>query len=363
MPGSVHDTAVLQLRSKERRDNKEHMRNLHTFPRVSLAHLPTPLEDAPRLSSALGGPRILLKRDDLTGLALGGNKVRKLEFLLADALAQGADTVLTTGAVDSNHCRMTAAAAARLGLRCILLLATKHEGPPFQGNLLLDHLFGAEVHFYAAPVPTAGSDRLQELADAARARGGKPYVFPAGGSTALGILGYAFMVEELIGQLAARNLTADSVVVASGTGGTHAGLLLGTALFRPNFASIAINVIEADNAALRERTRAVYAEGAALLGLAENQAIPALTVRDGYIGEGYGILTPGCAAAIQLLARAEGILLDPVYTGKAMAGLIDFIRKGEIGADKTVIFLHTGGAPALFTQADVVAEATAAVHR
>jgi D-cysteine desulfhydrase family pyridoxal phosphate-dependent enzyme len=339
------------------------MRDLHTIPRVSLAQLPTPLEDAPRLSTALGGARLLIKRDDLTGLALGGNKVRKLEFLLADALARGADTVLTTGAVDSNHCRVTAAAAARLGLRCILLLATKHESPSLQGNLLLDHLLGAEVHFYSAPVPTADSDRLQELADVVRARGGNPYVFPAGGSTALGILGYALMVEELMGQLAARNLTADYLVLASGTGGTQAGVLLGTTCFQPNFASIAINVIEADNTALSERTRAVYAEGAALLGLPENHARPPFTVRDGYVGEGYGILTPGCAEAIQLLARTEGILLDPVYTGKAMAGLSDLIRKGEIGTDKTVIFLHTGGAPALFTQADVVAEATATVNR
>jgi len=331
------------------------MRDLHTFPRVPLAQLPTPLEDAPRLSSALGGPRVLIKRDDLTGLAFGGNKVRKLEFLLADALARGADTVLTTGAVDSNHCRVTAAAAARLGLRCILLLATEHEAPPLQGNLLLDHLFGAEVHFYSAPVPTAGNAQLQELAAAVRVRGGNPYTFPAGGSTALGILGYALMVEELLGQLAARNLTADYLVVASGTGGTHAGLLLGTTLFRPSFTTLAINVIEADNAALSVRTRTVYAEGAALLGLAENQVEPAFTVRAGYVGEGYGILSPGCAEAIQLLARTEGILLDPVYTGKAMAGLIDLIRTGEIGADKTVIFLHTGGAPALFTQAAVLA--------
>jgi D-cysteine desulfhydrase family pyridoxal phosphate-dependent enzyme len=339
------------------------VRDLRTFPRVSLAQLPTPLEDAPRLSAALGGPRFLIKRDDLTGLALGGNKVRKLEFLLADALAQGADTVITTGAVDSNHCRVTAAAAARLGLRCILLLATKHESLSLQGNLLLDHLFGAEVHFYSAPVPTAGSERLLELADLVRAGGGKPYVFPAGGSTALGILGYVVMVEELRGQLAARNLTADYLVVASGTGGTHAGLLLGTTCFRPSFAALAINVIESDSVALSERTRTVYDEGAALLGLAESQARPAFTVRDGYVGEGYGILTPGCAEAIQLLARTEGILLDPVYTGKAMAGLIDLIRTGEIGANQTVIFLHTGGAPALFTQADAVAKATAVVRR
>jgi D-cysteine desulfhydrase family pyridoxal phosphate-dependent enzyme len=318
------------------------------------------VEDAPRLSSALGGPRILIKRDDLTGLALGGNKVRKLEFLLADALAQGADTVLTTGAADSNHCRVTAAAAARLGLRCILLLATKRVAPPLQGNLLLDHLFGAEVHFYPASSPTAGNDHLLELATNARARGGKPYIFPAGGSTALGILGYTLMVEELIGQLAARNLTADYLVMASGTGGTHAGVLLGTTLFRANFAPLAINIIEADNAALIERTSAVYAEGVTLLEIPEPQARPTFTVRAGYVGKGYGLLSPGCAEAIQLLARTEGVLLDPVYTGKAMAGLIDLVRSGEIGGDKTVIFLHTGGAPALFTQADAVAQWAAA---
>jgi D-cysteine desulfhydrase family pyridoxal phosphate-dependent enzyme len=332
------------------------MPNLHSFPRVTLAHLPTPLEDAPRLTAALGGPRILLKRDDLTGLALGGNKVRKLELLLADALAQGADTVLTTGAADSNHCRMTAAAAARLGLRCVLLLAVKNESPAVQGNLLLDHLFGAEVHVYSAQVPTGGDERLLELAEVVRSRGGKPYLFPAGGSTALGILGYTLMVEELMGQLAARGITVDYLLLASGTGGTHAGLLLGSTLFRPGFTILAVNIMEADNRVLETRTRTVYAAGAALLELPAPHAQPQFVLRAGYVGEGYGILSPGCAEAIRLLARNEGVLLDPVYTGKAMAGLIDLIRKGEIGADKTVVFLHTGGTPALFTQAATVAE-------
>jgi len=331
------------------------MPDLHGLPRVALAHLPTPLEDAPRLTAALGGPRILLKRDDLTGLALGGNKVRKLELLLADALAQGADTVLTTGAADSNHCRMTAAAAARLGLRCVLLLAAKHESPAVQGNLLLDRLFGAEIHFYSAQVPTGGDERLLELAEAIRSRGGKPYLFPAGGSNALGILGYTLMVEELMGQLAARDIAADYLVIASGTGGTHAGLLLGSALFRPGFTTLAINIMEADNRALEMRTRTVLAESAAFLGLPDNPDPLRFVLRADYVGEGYGILSSGCAEAIQLLARSEGVLLDPVYTGKAMAGLIDLIRTGEIGADKTVVFLHTGGAPALFTQATTVA--------
>lgn len=331
------------------------MPDLYGLPRVALAHLPTPLEDAPRLTAALGGPRILLKRDDLTGLALGGNKVRKLELLLADALAQDADTVLTTGAADSNHCRMTAAAAARLGLRCVLLLAAKSESPVVQGNLLLDRLFGAEVHFYSAQVPTGGDERLLELAEVVRSRGGKPYLFPAGGSNALGILGYTLMVEELMGQLAAHEITADYLVIASGTGGTHAGLLLGSTLFRPGFTTLAINIMEADNRALETRTRTVYATGAALLELPDDHDQPQFVLRAGYVGEGYGILSSGCAEAIQLLARSEGVLLDPVYTGKAMAGLIDLIRTGEIDADKTVVFLHTGGAPALFTQAATVA--------
>jgi D-cysteine desulfhydrase family pyridoxal phosphate-dependent enzyme len=320
------------------------------FPRLPLAPLPTPLEEAPALSDALGGPRILLKRDDLTGLALGGNKARKLEFLLADALAQGADTVITTGASDSNHCRMTAAAAAQLGLRCVLLLGARSESPSLQGNLLLDHLFGAEVHFYPAHGTVGGNHLLPEVTEFVRARGNRPYPFPSGGSTGLGALGYALAVQELMDQLAERGLHADYLIHAAGSGGTQAGLLLGAALHGPEFRILSINIDEPTNENLKPRTRSVYAEGAALLGLPGTEP-PQFDLVTGYVGDGYGILSDGAAEAIRLLARTEGVLLDPVYSGKAMAALIDLIRRGEIGADKTVVFLHTGGAPALFTQA------------
>jgi D-cysteine desulfhydrase family pyridoxal phosphate-dependent enzyme len=332
------------------------MTTLDQFPRVSLAHLPTPLEEAPRLTAALGGPRILIKRDDLTGLALGGNKARKLEFLLASALAEGANTVITTGAADSNHCRMTAAAAQRLGLRCVLLLGATVDDPPYQGNLLLDRLFDAELHFYDARQGLMGNRILPRLTEYVRDRGDRPYAFASGGSVGLGALGYALMYEELCAQLEAQGITADHVVFASGSSGTHAGLLLGAALFGERFHILAINVDEPTNDELEERTRLVYTEGAALLGLTADRSMPSLDLRAGYVGEGYGIMSTAGAEAIELLARTEGILLDPVYTGKAMAGLIDLTRRGELGPDQTVIFVHTGGAPALFTQAGTLVE-------
>jgi D-cysteine desulfhydrase family pyridoxal phosphate-dependent enzyme len=331
------------------------MADLHSFPRVPLTDLPTPLQEAPQLTAALGGPRTLLKRDDQTGLAIGGNKARKLELLMARSLAEGADTVITTGAVDSNHCRMTAAAAAKLGLRCVLLLGAKSESPALQGNLLLDRLFDAEVYFYPAEGKTSGNALLPQVVEMVRARGGRPYAFPSGGSTGLGSLGYALMVEELAGQLAARDIRADYVVAASGSGGTHTGLMLGTLLFRPGWHVLAINVDDHDNVELEARTRGEYAEALELLGIDPAQAAPQFDLRAGYVGEGYGILSDGAAEAIRLLARTEGVLLDPVYTGKAMAGLIDLIRRGEIGAGQTVVFVHTGGTPALFTQAAAVA--------
>jgi D-cysteine desulfhydrase family pyridoxal phosphate-dependent enzyme len=332
------------------------MTALHSIPRVPLAYLPTPLDEAAALSAALGGPRILIKRDDLTGLALGGNKVRKLEFLLADALAQGADTVITTGAVDSNHCRLTAAAATRLGLRCVLLLGSMTDQPPIQGNLLLDLLFGAEVHFYDARPGLAGNRILPRLVEYVRDRGDRPYAFASGGSVGRGAIGYALMYEELIGQFDERGIGATSIVFASGSSGTHAGLLLGAALYGQRAGITAINVDEPTNDELEARTRSVYAEGAALLGLPPDQPMPSLDLRAGYVGAGYGVLSEDAAHAIALLARTEGIILDPVYTSKAMAGLIDLIRRREFDPGHTVIFVHTGGAPGLFTQADSVAE-------
>jgi D-cysteine desulfhydrase family pyridoxal phosphate-dependent enzyme len=322
------------------------------FPRLPLAFLPTPLHDAPALSKFLGGPRILIKRDDQTGLAIGGNKARKLEFLLAAARLVGADTLLTTGASDSNHCRMTAAAAAQYGLKCVLLLGAKSETPVVQGNLLLDDLFGAEVQFYPAG-GASGNDLLPEVASALRARGDNVFAFPSGGSTGLGALGYALMVRELLDQLAAQDVQADYVLHASGSGGTHAGLLLGKALFDAPFEILAINVDAAENSELEARTRGVYAEGARMIG-AEELPLPPFNLLTGYVGDGYGVMSLAGAEAIRETARREGILLDPVYTGKAMAALFDLARGGRFRADETVIFVHTGGTPALFTQSEAV---------
>lgn len=332
------------------------MTALHEISRIRLAQLPTPLEEAPRLTAALGGPRILLKRDDLTGLALGGNKARKLEFLMADALAQGANTVVTTGVADSNHCRITAAAAARLGLKCVLLLGAKTEQPAIQGNLLLDHLFDAEVHYYDARSGLAGNRILPRLVEYVRDRGDRPYAFASGGSVGRGALGYALMYAELAAQLDAAGATADYVVFASGSSGTHAGLMLGEVLFGRRWTTQAINVDDPTNDELEERTRSVYAEGALILGLPASRPMPDLNLRAGYVGAGYGIISNTGAEAIRLLARTEGVILDPVYTSKAMAGLIDLIRTGEIGPAQTVVFVHTGGAPGLFTQAATLVE-------
>jgi D-cysteine desulfhydrase len=290
-------------------------------------------------------------------LAIGGNKARKLELLMAAALAERADTVITTGAADSNHCRMTAAAAAKLGLGCVLLLGTRAEPPAVQGNLLLDHLLGAEVQFYPAGGKLSGNQLLPEVEQAVRARGRRPYAFPSGGSTGLGAIGYALAMRELLQQLAELGVEADYVVHSSGSGGTHAGLLLGAALNPTRLRVLAMNTDEPVNDALEARTRSVYADGAGLLGLAEGHQLPEFNLITGYVGDGYGLMSSAGAEAIRLVARTEGLLLDPVYTGKAMAGLIDMIRTGAIGQDKTVVFLHTGGSPALFTQADALVEA------
>ena len=332
------------------------MSGLFDLPRAPLAQLPTPLEDAPRLTRTLAGPRILIKRDDLTGLGLGGNKARKLELLMAAALAEGADTVITTGASDSNHCRMTAAAAARLGLKAVLLLGAKRESPAIQGNLLLDHLFDAEVHFYPTRGTVGGNRLLPELAAFVRARGQRPYVFPSGGSTGLGAIGYALAFKELTDQLDQRGIHADYLVHASGSGGTHAGLLIGAALFRPSLKIVAVNVDEATNTNLEARTRAVYAEAAGLLKAPGDGRPEGFYLRTGYVGEGYGVMSPSGVEAIKLVAQTEGVLLDPVYTGKAMAALIHLVRTGAIRSHETAVFLHTGGSPALFTQAPELVE-------
>jgi D-cysteine desulfhydrase/L-cysteate sulfo-lyase len=331
---------------------------LATQPRVHLATLPTPLQEAPRLRAALGGerrcPRILLKRDDLTGLAFGGNKARKLEYLVADALRQGMTTLITSGAVQSNHARMTAAAARVCGLRPVLVLTTKVAEPEMQGNLLLDRLLGAEVRL----IP-AGTDEwaaMQEVASELRDGGERPYVIPVGGSNAIGALGYVAAMLELAGQFVAQREAPTRLYYASGSRGTQAGIALGARLYhlpcRPH--GVAVSPGGADKTA---RAARIANEAAALLGADVQITEDELLTDEGYIGEGYGIPTAACKEAIALLARQEGVFLDPVYSGKAMAGLLDAIRRGDIAPDETVVFLHTGGSPALFAQVPLLADA------
>ena len=312
---------------------------MFNIPRLKLAQLPTPVEPLDRLAAQLGGPRLLVKRDDLTGLALGGNKMRKLEFLMAQAAAQGADAVVTTGAVQSNHCRQTAAAAARLGLACTLILAGE---PPaaLSGNLLLDRLLGAELVW----TEKARRDQvLQETFDQLRAQGKKPYLVTYGGSSPVGVCGYVFAVQELLEQ----GCTPDWIVFASSSGGTQAGLLLGARLFGYHGRILGISVDEPAET-LRPRIAALAERTAELLGVQEDFTPDDVLVNADYCSGGYAVMGAAEVEAIQLLALAEGLLVDPVYTGRAAAGLLDLVRKGFFRPDETALFWHTGGTPALF---------------
>lgn len=315
------------------------------LPRVRLACLPTALEELPNLSRALGGPRIFIKRDDNTGLAVGGNKARKLEFLVADALAKGADTLITTGGPQSNHCRMTAAAARKAGLRAVLLL-TGLPVDTYLGNLLLDSILGAEVRFTAAGTPEEVEAGLQQIATELREQGARPYVIPLGGSNALGAVGYVTSLLETVTQATAAGIAFDRAYVASGSAGTQAGLELGARMVAPGLVVQGISVSRPSE--LLRALVACHANACAqLLGVPTAFAAAEIRVDDRYVGPGYAQITPGGIEAIELLGRTEGIILDPVYTGKAMAGLIDHIRQGLVGPDETVVFFHTGGSPAL----------------
>lgn len=330
------------------------MERLGRYPKVSLAVKPTPLEPLSRLGRALGGLRLWVKRDDLTGLGGGGNKVRKLEYLLGEARARGADTLITTGAWQSNHARQSAAAAARLGLACHLLLspARSQAGPAYTrgGNLLLDRLLGARIHrLERDEEPMAAMERMAaELAS----QGARPYIIPRGGTCLLGDLGYAECAVELLTQARAQGIHLDRVVLASGSGGSHAGLVagfhaLGEAV---RVTGIAVRASAQEQRPLVARLAALAAE---TLGAAAAFKAEAVDVTDAYLGAGYGEPTELMKEALALAAGTEGLLLDPVYTGKAMAGLVDLVRKGGIGRDETVVFLHTGGLPGLFAYADM----------
>ncbi len=308
------------------------------IPRLRFAHLPTPVEPLPRLSAALGGLRLLIKRDDQTGLAFGGNKTRKLELLLAEAQATGAHTLITAGAVQSNHCRQTAAAAAKFGFQCILVLT---GDPPerLSGNVLLDRLFGAEVVYTTRDQRDAV---LKETFDEAWAAGRRPYLIPYGGSNPIGALAYTFAFEELQSQ--AQDI--DWIVFPSSSGGTQAGLVLGARRARWGGRVLGVSVDERAPI-LQPRIASLASEAADRLGEKLSFDPQDVLVNDEFIGEGYGVMGQVEREAIQLFARQEGILLDPVYTGRAAGGLIALAKRGFFKPGATVLFWHTGGTPAL----------------
>ena len=328
--------------------------HLARFPRARFAHLPTPLEHAPRLGAALGGLDLWIKRDDCTGLGGGGNKTRKLEFLLGEAIAQGCDTLVTQGAVQSNHVRQTAAAAAKFGMACEIILeervATNAVDYNRSGNVLLDLLFGAQLR--NVPAGTDMTAQLSLVADEVRARGRKPYVIPGGGSNAVGALGYVDCAIELVAQANAQGLVIDRIVTATGSAGTQAGLVAGLAVIGANIPVLGIGV-RAPQAIQEANVHRLALETAALLGH-ESRVTRDMTVADcDYVGEGYGIVDGAVIDALKLAARTEGLLLDPVYTGKAMKGLIALSKQQRFN-NETIVFLHTGGAQGLSGYASVL---------
>ncbi len=312
-------------------------------PRLPIAYLPTPVVEMKRLSQELGGPRLFVKRDDQTGLATGGNKSRKLEFLIAEALAEGAETVLTVGAAQSNHARQTAAAAAMYGLRSVLILAGT-DPEEWNGNLLLDDLLGARVR-WAGDNPL--HETMMEVGVEEETDGRHPYLIPVGGSNPTGAMGYVGAMEELVGQLQELQLDVDAVVFASSSGGTQAGLMVAAKALGFKGQVVGISVAKMEQG-LREILRELAPQTAERLRLEQSFDQTDIVVHDEYVGGGYGVLGDAERQAIRLVASTEGILLDPVYTGRAMAGLIDLIRKGTFGRKHTVVFWHTGGTPALF---------------
>lgn len=330
------------------------------LPRFPLAFLPTPLQPLSRLNQLLASSpqplassfQLLAKRDDQTGLATGGNKTRKLEFLVADALAQGCDTLITTGAIQSNHCRQTAAAAARAGLACELVLGGQPPAQP-EGNYLLDLLFGAKTHFTARENRL---NRLHELADELRTAGRRPYFITYGGSDPVGACGYALALEELREQTAALGIEPDLIVVPSSSGGTQAGLVAGS--WALGWAAPILGIsIDATEAELQGMVAVLASQTASRLGKPHTFAPADILVSADYLGSGYGVVGDLERQAIRLMARTEGILLDPVYTGRALGGLLDLLKTADglarfgVRPSGTIIFWHTGGSPALFAYA------------
>lgn len=330
------------------------MHHLNNFPRVSLSHSPTPLEKLPRLSTYLGC-NIWVKRDDCTGLAGGGNKTRKLEFLIADALQKGADTVITVGGLQSNHARQTAAAAAKLGLKCELVLEDVAGVPQKDyynnGNLLLDRLYGAKIHRVDAQQNSELV--LTQIMTNLVAHGKKPYLIPLGGSNALGCLGYVQCAEEIISQSNALNLSFDQVVLASGSAGTQAGVLAGLITLQQDIPVLGI-CVSRSGLAQQIQVEKLLKQTLTLLNLDVSCSANKVFANGDYYGEGYGISTSDMIHAVRLVAQLEGLLLDPVYTGKAMAGLIDLCQQGVFAPQQNILFIHTGGSQGLFAYSEVL---------
>ena len=311
-----------------------------SIPRVRFAHLPTPIEELPELTKVLGGPRLFVKRDDKTGLAFGGKKTRKLEFMVAEAHEQGADMLISAGAIQSNHCRQTAAAAARFGFGCTLVL--NGDSPELvSANYLLDQLFGAKIVLVRE---RDDRDRvLQETFENARATWRNPYLVPYGGSSATGVMGYTFAMEELSQQ----KLDVNLIIFGTSSGGTHAGLVLGKRLYQFKGKVLGISIDE-PTGKLKTHVSTLAAQASEKFGQRIEFSPDEVFADDSYCQAGYGVFGDGEREAIHLFARHEGLLLDPVYTGRAAAGMVDLIRKGFFHRDDAVLFWHTGGQPALF---------------
>ena len=322
------------------------------FPRTSLCHQPTAIEPMPRLSALLGGPRLFIKRDDCTGLATGGNKTRKLEFLVGEALQEKADMLVTQGAVQSNHVRQTAAAACKMGLDCHVLLERRVPGRDASyeetGNVLLDNIFGATHEF--RPGGLDMNAEAEAVTEALRAKGRRPYFIPGGGSNPTGALGYANCAQEIRDQCAETGQHFDWLVMSTGSTGTHAGLVAGFEAIGHDLPVMGVSVRQP-----RERqVNAVHGLTQKTLEKLGKDGVPLsrIIVDDGYVGEGYGIPAESTLEAIRLTAQQEGVLLDPVYSAKGMAGLIGMVRQGFFKPTDNVLFLHTGGATALFAYQD-----------
>lgn len=326
-------------------------------PRLPLANLPTPLQTARRLTQRLAGPEILIKRDDLTGLATGGNKTRKLEFLLADALNQNAGCLITVGGPQSNHCRQTAAAAARIGLPCHLVIGG-FPPPHLQGNLFLDRVLGTQMHWSGT---TNRTQKIEEVAASLRSAGATPYTIPVGGSTAIGALGYVVAMVELCDQLAAANRSVDRILFATSSGGTQAGIVVGAALtgFTGQVLGISIDQVPDEQSSVKYKqfVTQLANDTAQSIGCTAQFSPKDININYDYLGQGYGVVGDLEREAVKLMAQTEGILVGPVYTGRALGGLIDLIRKGIVSANETILFWHTGDETALHAYTHEFAEA------